>query len=158
MVLRTTLGRFVAAGALLALAAGSGACNREPEAPVARIEMTTPLAKPAEPMEVRGCIRAGEAANTFVLTAAVTETGMPAANYALTGAQDVDLSQYVGNHVEVHGVITEAQQRTTASATDFQEPEERGTTGTPAVATTTEVQFRELEVRRIRPVEGSCEP
>jgi hypothetical protein len=26
------------------------------------------------------------------------------------------------------------------------------------VTTTTEVQFRELEVRRIRPGEGSCEP
>ena len=58
--------------ALFIAAAAAGACSREePAAPVAQAQ-TQSVQKPNVPTLVTGCLRAGEATDTFVLTSSQT--------------------------------------------------------------------------------------
>ena len=56
-------------------------------------------ASPATTSTVTGCLKAGEAANTYVLTTSRTADGTAPATYQLTGAYDLDLQHGV---LEVH--------------------------------------------------------
>jgi hypothetical protein len=128
----------------------------EPETPVAQAQTQTaqPLNAPAS---VTGCLRAGDASDTFVLTASRTEDGSTPATYQLAGSGGVNLQDHIGNRVEVTGVITGQQHVATREAPRPADGKATGTAGTPTVQTATELAVRRIEVASVRRVEGKCE-
>jgi hypothetical protein len=150
---RVTTSRLFCGIAVAALAAG--ACGGgEEQAPVP--DQQTQSAQPANtPTTVAGCLRAGEAAETYVLTLAQTAGSGDTATYHLTGVQGVNLRDHVGQNVEVSGTIRAQQEL--ASRTPAQPAEQAtGTSGTPTVQTRTEVDVKQLDVASVRPLGGSC--
>jgi hypothetical protein len=139
------------------LAAGaSGACNREGEEPkVAEVQTQTPPQAVNQPATVSGCLRAGEASDTFVLMATRTQDREEPATYELVGSGGVNLRDHVGKRVEASGVIS-SQQQATGRALDTTADRAKGTSGTPSVSTRTEVDVKRLEVQSIRPLGESC--
>jgi hypothetical protein len=140
-------------------AALSVACKGSEEAaPVAQSQSQT-AAQPAQtPVTVTGCLRAGEAADTFVLTADPTGAREPATTYQLAGREGVDFRSNVGRRVEMSGVVA-ASQRIAGQTLPAPTPGDRatGTAGTPTVETRTEVQIRQLRVESLRPIAETCE-
>lgn len=126
-------------------------CNRERATPVAESQTTSAERATNQPMTVAGCLRAGEAADTYVLTT----TGTDVATYNLVGDESVNLRDHVGKQIEVEGVLTSQQQTATRAAAPSEE-RATGTSGTPAVETRTAVDIRRLEVRTVRPTENDC--
>jgi hypothetical protein len=90
-----------------------------------------------------------------VLTAGRTSTGEQTATYQLHPTDGVILAEHVGKQVEVSGVLRAQQEVKTRSST---EPADKatGTAGTPTVSTTTELEVKQLNVQKVRPVEGNC--
>jgi hypothetical protein len=134
-------------------------CNRGPQTTnVAEVQSQT--AKPAnQPMTVAGCLKAGEAAGTYVLTAARTAGGTgETATYQLVGPQAANLQDHVGRQVEVSGTM-QAQQEIASTAPAQPAPNERatGTAGTPTVQTRTEVDIRRLSLASVKPLGEKCE-
>jgi hypothetical protein len=108
-------------------------------------------------MTVTGCLRAGEASDTYVLTQDASNTGaQKTANYQLVGAKSVDLRQHIGERVQVTGVLAKQQEVATRS-TPTQEDKATGTTGKPTVQTETQVDMRTLQVSSVNPQGGKCE-
>ena len=140
-------------GALLVTVA-LGACNREPQVPVAE-SAATQAQSMNQPTTVKGCLRAGEAADTFVLTAEKAATGDQTATYQLQPSEGVALAEHVGRQVEVSGTVVAQQELTTQSSTQPAD-KSRGTSGTPAVSTTTELEIKKLNVGQVRRIDGSC--
>jgi hypothetical protein len=143
---------------LVVLAGASTACNRNKQAtPTAEMQRETPLKPANQPLTVTGCLKAGEAADTFVLTSAQSQGGPPAATYQLMGAEGVNLRDHVGHRVEVSGVLN-AEKRV-AATTPGQAAGEAptGTSGTPTVSTQTKLDIKQLDVSGVRRVEGRCE-
>jgi hypothetical protein len=108
------------------------------------------------PMTVTGCLRAGEAADTFVLTAAAAEGTAEPATYELVGTS-AQLRDHIGDRIEVTGTLASEQDlrsRTSAAEQD----KAKGTTGTPVVETQTKVEIRRLEVSAVRSISGDCTP
>lgn len=150
---------FVLCAALVA-GASSTACNRgeDKAAPVAQIQTQTPQAGTNAPMTVTGCLRAGEAPGTFVLTTTTGSAGEQAATYQLAGREGVDLRSQVGSQIEITGVMTSQQEiasRTPAAPAAGEKA--TGTSGTPTVATSTEVAIKQLQVQTVRRVADKCE-
>ena len=58
----------VTAALTVALVSPFAGCSREKTAPVAETQTQTPVRTDNQPVTVSGCLRAGEAAETFVLT------------------------------------------------------------------------------------------
>lgn len=141
-------------GLAIALAA-AGACNRSGQVPPAETQTATPLQTANTPTTVTGCLRAGDASNTFVLTAAQAATGQPTATYQLHPIEGVMLADHVGKQVEVSGVLR-AQQEVTARSTTEAANKTAGTAGTPTVSTATELEIKQLNVQKVRPVDGEC--
>ena len=134
------------------LSFGASGCNRgDSSTPVAESQTTTPERATNQPMTVAGCLRAGEAADTYVLTT----SGTVVATYNLVGDEGVNLRDHVGKQIEVEGVLT-AQQETATRAAAPADDRATGTTGTPAVETRTAVDIRRLEVRTVRPTANDC--
>jgi hypothetical protein len=140
---------------LLIAAASTAACNRGEQVPASETQTATPLQTPNTPTTVTGCLRAGDASGTFVLTAARASTGEETSNYQLHPTGGVLLAEHVGKQVEVSGVLRAQQEVQTRSAT---EPAEKatGTAGTPTVSTSTQLEIKQLNVQQVRPVDGSC--
>lgn len=135
------------------LSFGSLGCNRgDGTTPVAESQTTTPERATNQPMTVAGCLRAGEAADTFVLTTGGTDV----ATYNLVGDEAVNLRDHVGKEIEVEGVLT-AQQQTATRAAAPSDDRATGTSGTPEVETRTSVDIRRLEVRTVRPTPNDCQ-
>jgi hypothetical protein len=136
----------------------SSACSQEDARSTVPPDPTT-ASQPQprnQPMTVTGCLRAGEAANTFVLTAAGAEGTAEPATYELVGTS-VQLTDHIGDRVEVTGTLESEQDlRSRTSATEAEKP--KGTTGTPVVETQTKVEIRRLEVSAVRPISGDCTP
>jgi hypothetical protein len=135
-------------------------CSRNEPQPVPPAEATarTPAVPQNNPMTITGCLRAGEATDTFVLTTAQTQESAETATYHLTGAQGVNLRDHVGRRVEVSGVVRSEQEVASASPSRPAANEKAtGTAGTPTVQTRTQLQVRQLEVRSVKPTEGKCE-
>jgi hypothetical protein len=116
------------------------------------------------PRTVTGCLRAGDAPQTFVLTASQVEDEAPVtATYQLVGHVDVDLAAHVGHTVEVSGTEIRPEEGSRIVQTPAQPaPGQRGAEepepgGQPAVATRTEVDIRELNVTSVRRVQEGCE-
>ena len=147
---------YVALAACLAIS--TAACNRNESAPPpAQVQSQSTL--PANsPTTVAGCLRAGDAANTFIVTTAKTEGGSETATYQLVGNQGANLSEHIGRQVEVSGVIRQSQELASTERARTAEPKgTAGSPGTPTVETRTEVEIKELEVSSIKPLEGRCD-
>lgn len=141
-----------AAALLLTSAACTGQeANKPPEATAT----SAPEAR-NQPVTVTGCLRAGEAANTFVLMAPASETSPEPATYALVGTA-ADLGDHVDRRVEIAGTLASEQEaRSSTSAVEEDKP--KGTTGTPTVETQTKVEVRRIKVDTVRPLGEECEP
>jgi hypothetical protein len=146
----------VAIAAVSVLAAG---CNRTQEAqpPAAQTQTQTPVQTLNTPESVTGCLRAGEAPDTFVLTTSQTEDGRPPITYEVVGAAGVNIKEHVGERVAINGVVREQQSTTTASATAPATDKPQGTSGTPNVQTTATLQMRRIDVSAINRAAGDCE-
>ena len=150
--------RPVLFASVLALGLASAGCNRGEKATVVA-ESQVQTAQPAnQPLTVSGCLKAGEADGTFVLTAArSTGSTGETANYHLVGPQANNLQEHVGRQVEVSGTM-QAQQETASTAPARQADERAtGTSGTPVVQTKTEVDIRRLAVTSLKPIGEKCE-
>jgi hypothetical protein len=144
---------FVATAALAAaLSLALGGCSRDETAPVAESQAKTQARTDNQPVTVTGCLRAGEAAETFVLTSG----GPGAATYNLVGVEGVNLLDHTGKLVEVSGVLV-AQQQIASRAAGPAANKATGTSGTPAVETRTTVDIRQIEVKTIRRTGGDCQ-
>lgn len=139
----------------------SAACSRDAEetAPVAEMQTETPVQHLERPVAVQGCLRAGEAPDTFVLTSSKAEQDGRTITYALNyaaDAQPADLDDHIGREVHVEGVVR-AQQGVkgyTPAAPAASEPV--GTAGEPTVQSTTALAVRQLEVTSLRPLGEAC--
>lgn len=137
----------------------TGACGRndeQPPAPPAEATVQTPAVPRNDPVKLTGCLRAGEATDTFVLTTAQAGDSAETATYQLTGVQGVNLREHIGKRVEVDGVVT-SEQRMASSSPTSDADRATGTAGTPTVQTRTQLQVRQLEVNQVRAAGGDCE-
>ena len=143
---------------IIVTAALAFGCGSDPEVPPA--ESQSAVTRDVErPTTVTGCLKAGDAANTYVLTTAQTVDGTPAATYHLTGTDkiNVNLQDHVGSRIEATGVVE--QQSEIASRQPAQPADDtRGTSGTkPSVQTGTELSIRRMNVTTVRAVGSECE-
>lgn len=140
------------------LSATTLACSRgdeQQQPPPAQSQTTTatPLNTPAT---VTGCLRAGDATDTFVLTTTRTDNGVNPATYQLAGSGGVNLRDHVGKNVSVTGVITDQQHVATTESRTPTGDKAQGTAGTPTVQTATQVAVRRIEVKQVQSAGGDC--
>jgi hypothetical protein len=156
---RTPIAAAAAFTAALIAGLSATACNRNEETPVpaAEIQTTQPAQQSNQPVTVGGCLRAGEAADTFVLTASEPSQATDTATYQLVGNPSVDLRSHVGQRVEVSGVVRQQQEVATRTAPAPAGERETGTSGTPKVETSTKVAFKQLDVSGLKPLGESCD-
>jgi hypothetical protein len=103
-----------------------------------------------------GCLRGGDAEDTFVLTTSATADGNAPATYQLAGVNGASLRDQIGRRVEVSGVVR-AQQETESQATGPAANKPTGTSGKPKVETTTEVDIKRLDVSNVKPLGDHCD-
>lgn len=155
---RTTTLKMMSASAGLAVLLGAGACNRGEE-PRSVADRQTQTAQPVnQPMTISGCLKAGDAEGTFVLTAARSEGSTETATYQLAGSPGVNLRDHIGQRVEVNGTVN-AQQEIASSTSAVGRDEDRpaGTSGTPRVDTKAELDVKRLAVTGVKPLGDRCE-
>jgi hypothetical protein len=146
---------------VLSAAMAAGACQRqEPDAGVPPPTIQSQgLHQTDRPMTVSGCLKAGEAENTFVLTAAQADGGGETATYQLVTRPDVNLRDQVGQMLQVSGTL-QAQQsataQTVAEPAETREDQPAGTTGTPKVQTRTDVTINQLTVDSVTALGEEC--
>jgi hypothetical protein len=155
-------GNSLTAGLSIVVALGvvsTSGCQRSSknEAPVAQIQTQTPPRQVNQPVTVTGCLRAGDASDTFVLTASETKDGTTPATYQLVSNSGVNLRDNVGNRVEVSGVLTSQQQVTTVTPQEPARNKPTGTSGAPTVQTQTQLEMRRLEVNSLNRVTERCD-
>jgi hypothetical protein len=149
--------RHVIAALFIVSAAAVGACSREePEAPPAQVQSQS-VQQTNSPTNVTGCLKAGDAANTFVLTTAQSVDGTPAATYQLHGSAGVNLIDHVGTRIEVSGIVREQAQIATREAARPADDKAAGTAGTPTVQTTTTLSIKQLDVTGVKQSSGDCQ-
>jgi hypothetical protein len=145
---------LVISSAALALALTAGACARQDDTAAPPEPATASAPQPSNrPMTVAGCLRPGDAANTFVLTA-TGAVGTEPATYELVSTS-ADLRPHIGRRVEVSGTLASEQDVRTPT-TAAEQDKAKGTTGTPVVETRNKIEIRRMEVASVRPVEGDC--
>jgi hypothetical protein len=157
-LMRYRYGRAAVLSAALTMPIIGVACNRaKNETPaVAEKQAVSPEQKTASPMTVSGCLRAGDAADMFVLTTAQAATGEPTATYQLVGLEGVNLRDHIGRQIEVQGILNAQQQVASRSTTD-PAPNATGTSGsTPSVSTTTNLKIRRFDVQQVKSVGKEC--
>jgi hypothetical protein len=142
-------------------AAASAGCGREADeaAPVAQQQAERSIDNIARNVTVQGCLRAGEAANTFVVTTSEAEQEGSTRTYALNyaaGSQPEDLQEHVGKRVEVQGVVRSQQAVTGQTPATPPANEPVGTGGEPRVQTSTTLAVEQLEVSALRPLADGC--
>jgi len=133
-----------------------GACNRAPRTP----ELTTTSgAQPtAEPISVTGCLKKGVVAeNTFVLLVSKADGSGPSATYELIPRPGVDLTDRVGQEVQVSGTLRSREEVTSTSG-PTRESAAKGTAGTPAVETKTDLDVRRLDAATVTGAGAPCRP
>jgi hypothetical protein len=108
-------------------------------------------------MTVTGCLGAGETAGTYVLTAARANGATDTATYQLEGTNIDQLRDHIGQRVQVSGT-TVPEADVASNSTPAQEPRAKGTSGTPTVQTSTELQIRRLRVDSVAPQGDKCAP
>jgi hypothetical protein len=138
----------------VSFALAATACSRKDQpAPVAESGVQTSATGANVPATVLGCLRAGEASDTFVLMSA----GETPVTYQLAGGEGETLRDNVGRQLEVTGVIT-AEQRTATQATSTTpaKNQPQGTAGTAQVQTQMQVNVRRLQVTSVKPTGVEC--
>lgn len=143
-----TVGLLALSGAC-AKGPGSGQ-NAGPEEQSATVQPATEA-----PITVSGCLRGGAVENSFVLTSVQQQGTVGTATYQLEGKPGVDFRDHMGQQVRVTGTLgteTDVDARGPVAA----EPKAKGTTGTPAVQTDTDLQVRTLHVDSLTPSGSSC--
>jgi hypothetical protein len=153
----TTAGVFIVA--LVFGAVSTGACQRSNKnaAPTAQIQTQTPPQTINQPLTVTGCLRAGDASETYVLTASETKDGTTPATYLLVANDNVNLRDNVGNRVQVSGILNTQQEVSTVTPSTPPKNKPTGTSGTPTVQTQTELDMRRLEVSSLNRVGEHCD-
>jgi hypothetical protein len=146
------------------IAIGASACSKSKSSTPSETQTAGDVRTPNAPMTVTGCLRAGKLADTYVLTQDAANTGaQETANYQLVGVDGVDLRKYIGERVQVDGVLASQQElesrSTPAPARQADKGKEKptGTAGKPTVQTETEVDMRTLQVKSVNPQGGKCE-
>ncbi len=150
----------VLCGALIA-AFGSGACGRNEQA-TSVPEVQSQATHPANtPISVAGCLKAGEASDTYVLTSARAEGRAESATYQLVGGPDTNLRERIGERVQVSGTLearqTSASQTVATPAEGDRSTGTSGTAGTPTVQTRTNVEINRLSVDSVTPLGEKCD-
>lgn len=147
-------GVAVATSLFAAIACGGG----DEKAAVPPAEVQSQAVRPTnQPMTVNGCLKAGDAPDTFVVTAARTAGSNDTATYQLVGGQGVKLTDHIGHAVEVSGTVRETQELESRARADAPQPEATTGAGKPVVETRTEVEIKRLEVSEIKPTGEKCE-
>jgi hypothetical protein len=146
---------LLTSAAFVAVAAAATGCNRQEASPPEPMTASAPQPR-AQPMSVVGCLKAGDAADTFVLTVTAAAGSAEAATYQLVGKTDA-LREHVGDRVEVSGTLA-SEQELASRSTAVEKDRPQGTTGTPVVDTTTKVELRRLDVASVARVSEGCEP
>lgn len=154
-------GRALLAAVALAGATMAAGCGREAEdaTPVAQGQSERAIENLARDVRVLGCLRAGEAANTFVVTASEAGPEGTTRTYALhypAANQPDDLHDHVGRQVEVQGVVRAQDAVTSATPSTAPANEPVGTGAEPRVRTTTTLAVEHLEVNTLRPLGTAC--
>lgn len=150
------LGRMFGTALLVAACAACG--SKGEEVPPLDTNSVTPPQATALPERVQGCVRAGEADGTFVLTASSLDTRLAAATYQLEGMPD-ELRPYVGQRVEVAGTIVSEQTAQSRGLPMTAADAPAGTSGqapTPTVQSKTTLEIKRLQVASVTPVSGEC--
>src|SRR5690606_10457732 len=93
-VMRVT-SHLVLSGFILVTASVAGCGREEPEVPPAAAQSQS-TSETERPAMVTGCLRAGDAADTFVLTTSRAEDGTKPVTYHLTGDPGVNLQDHIG--------------------------------------------------------------
>ncbi len=149
--------RFAMVTLVFAVAIG-GACNKQKDAtPTAQIQSNSPAQPANSPESVTGCLRAGDAPDTFVLTTSQIADGRQPTTYQLSGSAGVNLTQHIGDRVSVQGVVRAQQESTTATSGTAAKAKPQGTAGTPTVSTTTTLDLKRMDVTSISSAGGKCE-
>jgi len=144
---------FRNAGLLFAVVA-IGACSRRQATP--ELQTTSGNVARNQPVDVSGCLRAGDAEDTFVLIASQNAPSENAAStYQLKGPARLDLKSYVGKTVEIVGTMR-AEEAVTSDSGVTQEKAAKGTSGTPAVETKTQLDIRQVSVDSVKPISDRC--
>ena len=105
-----------------------------------------------------GCLKAGDAPSTYVLTTARTEGNAETATYQLVGNAGANLADHIGHQVQVSGVIRQTHELESTERTRSAQPEgTAGAAGKPAVETRTEVDIKRLDVTTLRSLGDRCE-
>ena len=142
---------------LSCLAVAASGCQRDkPVQPPAEVQSQS--AQPSnQPTTVTGCLKAGEAPDTFVVTAAKSEGSGETATYQLVSNEaGVKLTDHIGRQVEVSGVVRQSQELSSRSRAE----QPAGTSGgasKPVVETRTEVDIKRLEVSTVKPLGERCD-
>ena len=159
--MRRMHGRYSAlvSSALFAAVSLAG-CNRSEQTttPVAESQTQHPVQPANQPLTVSGCLRGGDAADTFVLASSGASIGdsTASATYQLAAASGVNLRDHVGRRVEVSGVLR-GQQQSESRAEGPAANAPTGTAGTPRVETRTEVDIKHLDVSSVKPIADDCD-
>lgn len=163
MEVKRTVGIFAVVGTM---AMGASACSKSKSSTPSETQTAGDVRTPNAPMTVTGCLRAGNLADTYVLTQDAANAGaQETANYQLLGADGVDLRKYIGERVQVNGVVASQQEVESRSAPaparnadkDKDKDKPTGTAGKPTVQTETEVDVRTMKVSSINPQGAKCD-
>jgi hypothetical protein len=151
-------GSLLTASIVASVALAGAACNRgeDKAGAAAEKQAVSPVQQVNQPTIVVGCLRAGEASDTFMLTAEKSQTGEPPTTYHLVGSGAANLTELIGQQVQVTGKVEAQQQVATRTTTDPAPGATTGTSGTPAVSTATKLDIKRLEVERVQPLGGEC--
>ena len=152
--------KMFAAAAVLAACAACGS-NGE-EVPALEQQSVSAPQPTAMPERVQGCLGAGETEGTYVLTAGAADTHADAATYQLEGELG-SLAEHIGRRVEVTGTVVSeqvARSRGAAMPAAGEEDDEptgtSGTSGTPTVQSSTEIEVKRLQVSSVLPIDADC--
>ena len=143
---------------LMVAFAVTAACGRDKQQVPPASSETAATRQTSVPTTVTGCLRSGDAANTYVLTTAVSEGAVEPKTYQLTTNGNVKLEDHVGKRVQVSGIVEEHAQ---ISTRESPRPADNATgtagqPGTPTVQTNTQLSVQRMEVRAIQATGGDC--
>ncbi|HEY0875825.1 MAG TPA: hypothetical protein VGD94_20280 [Vicinamibacterales bacterium] len=149
---------LVLSGFILVTASAAGCGREEPEVPPAAAQSQS-TSETERPAMVTGCLRAGDAADTFVLTTSRAEDGTKPVTYHLTGDPGVNLQDHIGERIQVTGIVDKQAQ---IAVREAPKPAENatGTAGsepTPTVQTGAQLSIQRLKVTSVKPADGECE-
>jgi hypothetical protein len=144
--------------AVLATAMAVSGCGESEDSQTVSEAQSQTGQRTNQPLTIAGCLKAGDAENTYVLTAARTAGSQDTATYHLEGEAAANLKEHVGERVEVTGTMN-AQQEVASRTTAVPEGDARptGTSGTPTVVTKTEVDIKRVSVTSVKPLAEKCD-